>query len=136
MYFSFFVTVNMDLSNITMDKLTLKEFDLQHTSTPIVATAKKFTQKDFKAKLKINFVWKEHMMLEFDMIGVDPSLINAFRRILISEVPTMAIEKVHIFNNTSIIQDEVFAHRLGLVPLGADPRQFNYKDPSTDDFGK
>ena len=34
------------------------------------------------------------MDLEFDMIGLDPSLSNAIRRILMSEVPTMAIEKV------------------------------------------
>jgi len=39
----------------------------------------------------------------------------------------MAIEKVHVYNNTSIIQDEVFAHRLGLVPLRADPRRFEFK---------
>ena len=30
----------------------------------------------------------------FDMIGIDPAIANAFRRILLSEVPTMAIEKV------------------------------------------
>lgn len=38
----------------------------------------------------------------------------------------MAIEKVLVANNTSIVQDEVLAHRLGLVPLRADPRHFNY----------
>ena len=58
------------------------------------------------------------------------AIANAFRRILISEVPTMAIEKVFIVNNTSIIQDEVFAHRLGLVPIRADPRLFEYKSES------
>lgn len=35
------------------------------------------------------------------------------------QVPTMAIEKVYIANNTSIVQDEVLAHRLGLIPLKA-----------------
>lgn len=45
--------------------------------------------------------------MEFDMIGVDPAVANAFRRILIAEVPTMAIEKVYIINNTSLIQDNV-----------------------------
>jgi DNA-directed RNA polymerase I and III subunit RPAC1 len=39
----------------------------------------------------------------------------------------MAIEKVMIFNNTSIIQDEVLAHRLGLIPIMADPKAFEYK---------
>ncbi|KAJ4952947.1 hypothetical protein NE237_029779 [Protea cynaroides] len=64
--------------------------------------------------------------MEFDMIGIDPSIANAFRRILIAEVPTMAIEKVLIANNTSVIQDEVLAHRLGLVPIKVDPRLFEY----------
>ncbi|KAJ8470673.1 hypothetical protein OPV22_025016 [Ensete ventricosum] len=64
--------------------------------------------------------------IEFDMVGIDASLANAFRRILIAEVPTMAIEKVLVVNNTSVIADEVLAHRLGLVPLNADPRLFEY----------
>jgi DNA-directed RNA polymerases I and III subunit RPAC1 len=36
---------------------------------------------------------------------------------LLAEVPTLAIESVFVNNNTSIIQDEVLASRLGLVPL-------------------
>ena len=47
----------------------------------------------------------------------------------------MAIEKVYIYNNTSIIQDEVFAHRLGLIPLKADPRKFQWKSPDSGDQG-
>jgi hypothetical protein len=42
--------------------------------------------------------------MEFDLVGVDPSVANALRRILIAEVPTVAIEHVFIINNTSIIQ--------------------------------
>lgn len=61
----------------------------------------------------------------FDMKGVDAPIANALRRILISEVPTMAIETVYIANNTSIIPDEVIAHRLGLIPIKADPRLFD-----------
>ena len=41
--------------------------------------------------------------LEFEMVGVDPSIANALRRILIAEVPTMAIEHVFYVNNTSVI---------------------------------
>ena len=66
----------------------------------------------------------------FDLIGVAP-IANALRRVLISEVPTMAIETVYILNNTSIIPDEVLAHRLGLIPILADPRSFEYRKPST-----
>lgn len=64
-----------------------------------------------------------------------PAIANAFRRLMLSEVPSMAIEKVYIYNNTSIIQDEVLAHRMGLLPLKADPRLFAYRtEESTEQF--
>lgn len=53
----------------------------------------------------------------FSLVGVDPSIANAFRRILLSEIPSLAIETVLVENNTCIIQDEVLTHRLGLIPL-------------------
>ncbi|KAF9297385.1 DNA-directed RNA polymerases I and III subunit RPAC1 [Linnemannia elongata] len=76
-------------------------------------------------KLKINKLSKTEM--EFDMIGIDAAVANAFRRILIAEVPTMAVSNVFIMNNTSIVVDEVLAHRLGLVPILADPTKFDFK---------
>jgi DNA-directed RNA polymerase I and III subunit RPAC1 len=39
----------------------------------------------------------------------------------------MAIDQVYIYNNTSVIQDEVLAHRLGLIPIRVDPRLFDFK---------
>ncbi|GAB2245965.1 hypothetical protein Droror1_Dr00001458 [Drosera rotundifolia] len=69
----------------------------------------------------------ENDEIEFDMMGIDAALANAFRRILIAEVPTMAFEKILIANNTSVIQDEVLSHRLGLIPIKVDPRLFEYK---------
>lgn len=36
----------------------------------------------------------------------------------------MAIHKVQVMQNTSIIPDEVLAHRLGLIPIKVDPRLF------------
>ncbi|MEW5303452.1 MAG: hypothetical protein WDW38_001777 [Sanguina aurantia] len=76
-------------------------------------------------QIKINSLRGDTM--EFDMIGADPSIANSLRRILIADVPTMAIEHVFMVNNTSIIQDEVFSHRLGLVPLFVDPTPFEIK---------
>ncbi|KAF5728477.1 RNA polymerase I subunit 43 isoform 1 [Tripterygium wilfordii] len=75
-------------------------------------------------RVEVKRLNKEDM--EFDMIGIDAAIANAFRRILIAELPTMAIEKVLIANNTSVIQDEVLAHRLGLIPLNVDARLFEY----------
>lgn len=76
-------------------------------------------------KIKINRLSKTEM--EFDMSGIDASIANAFRRILIAEVPTMAISNVFVMNNTSIVVDEVLAHRLGLIPILADPTKFDFK---------
>jgi len=50
----------------------------------------------------------------------DVPLMNAIRRIALAEVPCMAIEEVVMIENSSILQDEMIAHRLGLTPLRTD----------------
>ena len=69
--------------------------------------------------------------IEFDLVGVDAAIANAFRRILIAEIPMMAIERVFMANNTSVIQDEVLAHRLGLIPIYAPPEEFTWPTSAT-----
>jgi DNA-directed RNA polymerase I and III subunit RPAC1 len=84
-----------------------------------------------KKDLKINITKLNSDDIEFDLIGVDAAIANALRRILLSEVPTIAVETVWISVNTSIIQDEVLAHRIGLIPIKADPRKLEF--PSKDE---
>ena len=67
----------------------------------------------------------------FQMIGVDASIANAIRRIMLVEIPVMAVEKVCVRNNTSVMQDEVLAHRLGLIPIGAMANEFEYRDANS-----
>lgn len=55
--------------------------------------------------------------LRFRVENIDVAIANTLRRIMISEVPSMAIELVKIINNTSCLNDEYIAHRLGLIPL-------------------
>ena len=67
--------------------------------------------------------------MELEIQGVDVPIANAIRRILISEIPTMAIDKAIIWQNTGIMHDEVLAHRLGLLPILVDPDFFVSKEP-------
>jgi DNA-directed RNA polymerase I and III subunit RPAC1 len=76
-----------------------------------------WSKSRFAQQLKIEFHESEPYDLCFSLIGVDAAIANAFRRILIAEIPTLAIEHVFIKNNTSVIQDEVLSHRLGLIPF-------------------
>ena len=41
---------------------------------------------NFKQNLSINVLKKDVEMIQFEMIGIDASIANAFRRILISEI--------------------------------------------------
>lgn len=66
----------------------------------------------------------------FDLVHIDTSIANAFRRIMISEVPSVAAEYVYFLNNTSVIQDEVLAHRIGMIPLKVDPDMLTWVDTS------
>ena len=63
-------------------------------------------------------------VLKFDIHGVKMSLVNALRRIMISEVNTVAFEtsnfqesSVQITENTSQFHNEFLLHRIGLIPI-------------------
>lgn len=115
-------------------KIKLEEMEVSNTySSAFPGTYENYDDSwnfdEFKKNFKIDIkkYSKDKFEMEFDMIGIDAALANAFRRILLAEVPTMAIEKVYMSNNTSCIQDEVLAHRLGLIPLKANPDAFKFK---------
>lgn len=63
--------------------------------------------------------------IKFNISGIDVSLANALRRIIISDTPTMAIEEVTFHENFSILDDEVLALRLGLIPLKTNLKNYN-----------
>jgi DNA-directed RNA polymerase subunit D len=52
------------------------------------------------------------------------TFVNTLRRIIISEVPTLAIEDIILVENTSPVLDEIVAHRLGLIPLTTPTDEF------------
>lgn len=96
-------------------------YELKHETIVDVHRAQTRTFNEMMENIKLDIIKKEHLVLEFDLVGVDCSVANALRRILINEIPTFAIENVFIFDNTSVLPDEFLAHRLGLIPLDICP---------------
>lgn len=68
---------------------------------------------------------KDGMKISFLVRGTTPYFANTLRRAVIEEVPTMAIEDVEFRKNSSILYDEVVAHRLGLIPLKTNLKSYN-----------
>ncbi|KAF2835534.1 DNA-directed RNA polymerases I and III subunit RPAC1 [Patellaria atrata CBS 101060] len=95
--------------------------------------------ENFKKNFHVQFHKNDPFDSTFSLIGIDAPIANAFRRILISEISTVAIEYVYVVNNTSIIQDEVLAARLGLIPLKGDREGLKwmrwFKRPTEDSDG-
>ena len=57
--------------------------------------------------------------------GISIEMLNALRRIILKEIPTMAVDEVIILKNDSPLYDEILAHRLGLIPLKTDLENYN-----------
>lgn len=81
----------------------------------------------------IQIVKVENDSIEFELINVDPAIVNSLRRILIAEVPSVAIENVFFIDYDCVIPEEVLSHRLGLVPLAVDPEGLSWKEDSGDE---
>lgn len=71
----------------------------------------------------------------FTVEGVHPYFVNALRRVLLAEVPKLAIDEVTFYDNTSALFDEILAHRISLLPVPTDPSTLNLAG-QTDDEGK
>jgi DNA-directed RNA polymerase subunit D len=70
--------------------------------------------------MEIEFASLDDSLARFTLSGASPAFANAMRRAMIGEVPTLAIEDVRIYDNTSALFDEMLAHRLGLIPIKTD----------------
>ena len=57
---------------------------------------------------------------KFVLSNVSTAFANSIRRAMIADVPTLAIEYVNLYDNTSVLYDEQLALRLSLIPLITD----------------
>ena len=65
--------------------------------------------------MKVTVLSLNEDTVKFIVDGIDTAFANALRRTMVSEVPTMAVEDIFYYDNTSVVPDEVLAHRIGLV---------------------
>jgi len=78
--------------------------------------------------MEIQFASLDDTATRFTLAGASPAFANAIRRAMISDVPTLAIEDVRIYDNTSALFDEMLAHRLGLIPITTDLTAYSSRD--------
>lgn len=79
-------------------------------------------------KMKVKAVEKGKEEIKFEVEKITPAFANALRRVMMMEVPVLAIEDVDFRINDSPLFDEVIAHRLGLMPLKFKPNLLNKKN--------
>ncbi len=75
--------------------------------------------------MEIEVLEKNDVNMRLLIQGADVPFMNALRRIIIAEVPCMAVDEVVIIENSSILLDEIIALRLGLIPLRTDLDSYN-----------
>ncbi len=74
--------------------------------------------------------------LVLELSGVTPAQVNTLRRLMMNEVPVMAIELVEFKQNSSILYDEMLALRLGLLPLSTDLKSYSLPTEKEQESGE
>lgn len=71
-------------------------------------------------KLKTLNKSKDKLKVRFQVDNSTESFVNSIRRMVIEEVPTLAVEDIEVRQNSSALFDEMLALRLGLIPIKTD----------------
>lgn len=77
--------------------------------------------------MDVKILKKNDEKIKFVVEGINSALAGELRRIMMSEVPTLAIEWVDFVKNDSALWDEIVANRLGLIPLIFKPKSYKFK---------
>lgn len=78
--------------------------------------------------VEVKFVEKNKEKLTLLVKGVDAAYMNAIRRLVMDEAPTMAVRQITVHKNGSALYDEMIAQRIGLVVLKTDIESYNLID--------
>jgi DNA-directed RNA polymerase subunit D len=78
--------------------------------------------------MKLEILEENEFKVRFILHNAPIALANSFRRAMKSLVPTMAVDYVDFYMNTSFLYDEIIAHRIGLIPIKTDLEKYNLPD--------
>ncbi|MCP1715559.1 DNA-directed RNA polymerase subunit D [Methanocalculus alkaliphilus] len=81
--------------------------------------------------MEIVFGRLDESVAQFTLSSTSVAFANSLRRSMMGEVPTLAIEDIRIYDNTSVLFDEMLAHRIGMIPLKTDLSRFVRKEDCT-----
>jgi len=81
--------------------------------------------------MDLRILEKNENSMRFVVTGISTPLANTLRRIILAEVPCMAIDDVIMIENSSVLHDEILALRLGLIPLKTDLDGYNLPEECT-----
>ncbi|AGK60644.1 DNA-directed RNA polymerase, subunit D [Archaeoglobus sulfaticallidus PM70-1] len=77
--------------------------------------------------MKIRILEEDEFRIKF-ILKSSTAFANSLRRAMKSLVPTLAVDYVDFYLNTSYLYDEILAHRIGLIPIKTDLQRFNFQD--------
>jgi|YNPNPStandDraft_1061719.scaffolds.fasta_scaffold00147_33 DNA-directed RNA polymerase subunit D len=63
-----------------------------------------------------------------DISETKPYFVNSLRRVMLADLPKLAVEDVIVYDNTSPLFDEIIAHRLSMIPLPTDLKLLTFRD--------
>jgi DNA-directed RNA polymerase subunit D len=81
--------------------------------------------------MEVKILQKNDLSTRLVIEGVDTAFMNSLRRIILAEVPAMAIDEIVVIENSSLLHDEILAHRMGLIPLKTDLDSYNLPEECT-----
>ena len=77
--------------------------------------------------MKIQILEKKDKKLKFSVKDSDYTALNALRRTIISDIPSIAVDKLVIYENSSHLYDEILSKRLAMVPLTTDLKTYSIR---------
>lgn len=75
--------------------------------------------------MEVKLVKKDKNLLVLNIKGVSPAYMNTLRRVIMKEVPVLAVEDVEYRKNSAALYDEIIAHRLGMLSIKTDAKSYN-----------